>query len=98
MSNDNKLCWDDIAWLRAYIEHVQTVHPDIDAHATQAADEKTGRKEALLTKLSEEATPIYHKLLRHDWYVTTLLENEKLGQLTDAEEEALEAWRMHPDD
>ena len=92
--NESNLCWDDIEWLRAYVEHIQSSHPDLDADATQAADKKTGRPEAL----NEEARAIYDKLLRHEWFVQTLLENEKLGQLTDAEEEALEAWRMRPDD
>lgn len=42
---------------------------------------------------TESADDIYAKLMRSQEYVETLLELERLGQLSDNEEEALKKWR-----
>jgi hypothetical protein len=33
-------CWDNIEWLRAYVEYVQDVDSEMDEDATKAADKK----------------------------------------------------------
>lgn len=42
---------------------------------------------------SVEAKKILAKMLGKYWYLQCILENEKLGLLTGAEEEALTAWK-----